>query len=108
MSEKDTGCIDSVDKAPLCHGCGLISHYVHENAPLCSDCWQRRNWWQHQGMFRYVSKKGDCRHETPRCPALQGRDYKMVKDEMVYLHTRDCKRCDGYILFDQFDWRATA
>ena len=99
--------IESVDEAPICHGCGLISHYVHEDNPLCVDCWNRRNWWQHQGLIRYVTEHGDCKHETPLCPAIRGRDYAMVRDEMVYLDTRRCGRCDGYILFDRFDWRST-
>lgn len=100
--------ITSVDEAPLCHGCGLISHHVHENTPLCPDCWRRRNWWQHQGLFRYVTRNGDCRHETPLCPSIKGHEYRMVKDEMVYLDTEMCQRCDGYVLFGEFDWKASA
>lgn len=97
--------IASVDDAPLCHGCGLMSHHVHDETPLCPDCWERRNWWQHQGVYRYVTEHGDRRHETPLCPAVQGSVYRMVKDEMVYLERRKCARCEGYVLFDQFDWR---
>jgi len=107
-SEQDGVVVESVDEIPLCLGCGLMSHHIHEETPLCGDCWQRRNWWQHQGMHKHVTKHGDCRHTTPLCPAVQSHEYKMVKDEIVYLDTRDCKRCDGYILFGEFDWRATA
>lgn len=94
--------IESVAEAPICLGCGLMSHYVHENTPLCVDCWDRRNWWQHQGMLRYVTEDGDCRHETPLCPAIRGSTHYMVKDEMVYLDTERCERCDGYVLFGEF------
>lgn len=100
--------VESVDEIPLCLGCRLMSHQVHDETPLCVDCWQRRNWWQHQGPYRYVTEHGECRHEDPRCPAVQGHDYKMVKDEMVYLHTRQCPRCDGYKCFGKFDRRVEA
>lgn len=99
------GEVAHVGEIPICHGCGLMSHYVHENTPLCVDCWERRNWWQHQGTYRYVTKHGKKRHETPLCPAVRGSDYKMVKDEMVYLHTGRCDRCDGFRLFGKFDRR---
>lgn len=65
--------IDSVADAPLCLGCGLVSHHVHDDTPLCPDCWHRRNLWQHQGQYRYVTSDGECKHETPLCPALDGR-----------------------------------
>jgi hypothetical protein len=97
--------LTSIGGAPICLGCGLISHHVHENTPLCPDCWQRRNRWQHQGMRVYVTEDGDCKHETPLCPAVRGRPYRMAKDEMVYLDTRRCNRCEGFRLFGEFDMR---
>lgn len=108
MSGQDAEGVAHVGEIPICHGCGLMSHYVHDKAPLCGDCWRRRDLWQHQGMYKYVTENGDCKHETPLCPAVQGSTYYLTKDEMVYLDKQQCGRCDGYVMFDQFDWRQEA
>jgi hypothetical protein len=99
----DPPAVATVDEVPVCPGCGLMRRPVHAETALCAECWTRRNRWQHQGPLRFVTEHGDTRHEDPRCPALANADYKMVREEFVYLDTTACTRCDGFVLFDEFD-----
>lgn len=108
MSEEPIGTstdevVQSVDDIPLCLGCGLMSHPVHDQTRLCVECWDRRNWWQGGGPLRVVT--GDTYHETPLCPsAKQATEWYYWRDEStMYADLADemdkCIRCHGYRTF---------
>lgn len=101
--------IESVDEAPICHGCGLMSHYIAEDTPICHDCFNRRNWWQGGGPLRVVVHGGSY-HETPLCPAVRNADeWAFWRDESC-MHADlggdmdKCVRCHSFNLygFDEY------
>lgn len=105
----NTGQIQSVDEALICHGCGLVSHYVHDTTHLCGDCWTRRNKWQGGGPLRVVTPSMTY-HETPLCPAVQqASEWRYYRDETcMYADLSGdmdkCVRCHAYGVygFDEY------
>lgn len=88
--------IQSVDTAPICLGCGLISHLVHPAAqPICWECFNRRERRAGGGMWRVVTASGTV-HETAACPGVKtSAEWWHMKDEdcMYAEMAGDYERC---------------
>lgn len=100
----DTDRIESVGSAPLCHGCGLMSHLVSEDNPICWDCFNRHNQAVGGGPLRVVTSGGSY-HETPLCPAVRNANgwWYWRDEECCYADLGGdlarCRRCYSFRTF---------
>lgn len=76
-----------VEEIPVCHGCGLMSHLIHPDNPICRECFQRGERRAGGGPLRVVTLSGTY-HETPLCPAVRN------ASEWRYWRDEDCMYAD--------------
>lgn len=110
MSGSEQEIVASVADIPLCHGCGLASHYVHPETPICPECFRRAQSRAGGGLLRVVTPAGTY-HETPLCPAVRtASEWRYWRDESC-MHADlggdmdKCARCHSFRTFgfDHYD-----
>lgn len=74
----------SVDEAPICPGCGLVSHLTHGN--ICHRCFYRREQWAGDGPTR-VFAPGEDIHATPLCSEFDADRWRHCPDEDALYRT---------------------